>query len=57
MEIYAAVTTTDDEGRYSLCRLPQTASYIEIWSDGFQTRYQPVQVSGLLELDIEMKRK
>lgn len=56
-EIVAAVTTTDENGRYSLCRLPTTNGWITPWKPGYVTTGRPLTVSGLIELDLEVKRQ
>lgn len=56
-EIIAATTTTDEQGRYSLCRLPSIPLYVVPFKDGYELKYHPVQVGGLVKLDLEMTRK
>jgi hypothetical protein len=56
-ETVAAVTTTDENGRYSLCSLPTTNGWITPWKPGYITTSRPLTVSGIMELDLEVKRQ
>jgi len=56
-EIVAATTTTDEQGRYSLCRLPTTASYITPYLPGYAVTPKPVTVSGVMVMDFELVRQ
>ena len=54
-EIVAATTTTDELGRYSLCRLPSTNTFVTPVKAGYVTTPRSVSVSGVIEMDMEMK--
>lgn len=54
--IVAATTTTDAQGRYSLCRLPALTSDITAVKSGYSNAEKSVTVDGVRTLDIEMKR-
>jgi hypothetical protein len=56
-EIVAATTTTDELGRYSLCRLPSLASFVTLVKTGYVIAGKSVSVSGVTEMDLEMKRQ
>ena len=56
-EIVAATTTTDELGRYSLCRLPSFDSFVTPVKAGYVTTGRSVSVSGVTEMDIEIKRQ
>ena len=56
-EIVAATTTTDELGRYSFCRLPTLAGTVTPVKAGYVTAGRSVSVSGLVEMDMEMKRQ
>lgn len=56
-EIVAATTTTDEHGRYSLCRLPSWNSFVTPVKAGYITSSREVSVSGVMEMDIEMTRQ
>lgn len=49
-----ATTTTDERGRYSLCRLPFVTSVIVVQKDGYTTSYTPVDPLGRTERDVEL---
>ncbi|MEJ7759266.1 MAG: carboxypeptidase-like regulatory domain-containing protein [Gemmatimonadaceae bacterium] len=53
----AATTTTDALGRYSLCRLPTSPAWVTPFKTGYITTGRSVSVSGLIEMDMEMKRQ
>ncbi len=55
--IVAATTTTDAQGRYSLCRLPAVNSDITAVKSGYSFAEQTIIVDGVTTLDIEMKRQ
>jgi len=56
-EIVAATTTTDELGRYSLCRLPPFTPFVTPVKEGYVTTGRSVSVSGVTEMDLEMKRQ
>lgn len=56
-EVVAATTTTDQLGRYSLCRLPSLNSFVTPVKAGYITTGRAVSVSEVVQLDIEMKRQ
>ena len=56
-EIVAATTTTDENGRYSLCNLPSSNAWITPVKEGFVTTGRPVTVAGSIEMDMEVKRQ
>lgn len=56
MEVVAATTTTDQSGRYSLCRLP-FPSYVTPVKDGYVIAGKSVSITGVVQMDLEMKRQ
>ncbi len=59
-DVVAATTTTDELGRYSLCRLPSLSSFVTPVKAGYITAGTAVSVasgSGVTEMDIELKRQ
>lgn len=59
--LVAAITTTDDNGRYAVCNVtsgPFWAQRVDATKDGYQDNGQNVSVSGNAEVqvDIELKR-
>ena len=56
-EIVAATTMTDKLGRYSLCRLPTTGTYVTPVKTGYALKGTDVALSGVVTLDLEMTRK
>lgn len=56
MEMVVATTTTDALGRYSLCRLPATGA-VTVVKAGYITATRPVSISGVVHMDVEMKRE
>ncbi|MGI8619238.1 MAG: carboxypeptidase-like regulatory domain-containing protein [Gemmatimonadaceae bacterium] len=54
-EMVVATTTTDALGRYSLCGLPATGA-VTITKGGYITATRPVSISGVIRMDVEMKR-
>ena len=55
-ETVAATTTTDELGRYSLCRLPGNG-WVTPVKAGYVTTARSVSASGVTQLDMEMKRQ
>ena len=55
-ETVAATTTTDELGRYSLCRLPGNGGVTPV-KTGYVTTGRSVSASGVTQLDMEMKRQ
>lgn len=58
-EVVAATTTTDERGRYSLCRLPdfEESGYVTPVKPGYVITGRSVTVSGVVELDMEVKKQ
>jgi hypothetical protein len=56
-EIIAATTTTDEEGRYSLCNLPTMTPFITPYKAGYAVTPRPVAVSGVMAMDLELIRQ
>ncbi len=56
-DVVAAKTTTDELGRYSLCRLPVSASFVTPVRAGYVTTGRSVTVSGVMQMDLEMRRQ
>lgn len=60
MDLVAATTTSDKDGRYAICNLPAFWSVQDftVTADGYEKWYKGVSVSGagIIELDIELKR-
>jgi hypothetical protein len=56
-EIVAATTMTDEQGRYSVCRLPTTGTYVTPVKEGYVLKGTDVALSGVVTLDLEMSRK
>ncbi|MEO5588411.1 MAG: carboxypeptidase-like regulatory domain-containing protein [Gemmatimonadaceae bacterium] len=52
-----ASTTSDESGRYSLCRLPAGSMTISAFRDGYYFRESAVSVAGMMELNIELTRR
>lgn len=59
MDLVAATTTTNEQGRYTLCRLPALSSVQAVTpvKAGYVTRATTVSVSGVTQLDLEMERQ
>ncbi|HEX6252471.1 MAG TPA: carboxypeptidase regulatory-like domain-containing protein [Gemmatimonadaceae bacterium] len=59
MDLVAATTTTDEQGRYTLCRLPALSPLQAVTpvKAGYVTRTSTVSVSGVTRLDLEMERQ
>ena len=56
-EIVTATTTTDAEGRYSVCRLPSTGTFVTPFLPGYQVKATEVVLGdGVIHLDLEMRR-
>jgi hypothetical protein len=56
-EIIAATTTTDEQGRYSLCSLPTMTPFITPHKPGYVLTPRAVTVSGVKELDLELVKQ
>ena len=54
IEVGVATTTTDEQGRYSLCRLPTSSSLLTPYKPGYAGMYKVVSVAGLMEIDLEI---
>lgn len=59
MDLVAATTTTDEQGRYTLCRLPALSPFQAVTpvKAGYITQATTVSVSGVTQLDLEMERQ
>lgn len=58
-DLVAATTTTDEQGRYTLCRLPALSAFQVVTpvKTGYLTRTTIVSVLGVMQLDLEMKKQ
>lgn len=56
-EIVAATTMTDEQGRYSLCRLPTTGTYVTPVKKGYVLKGTDVALAGVMTIDLEMTRQ
>ena len=57
MDMIVATATTDELGRYSMCRLPTSDALVWATKGGYVLTERPVTVSGVMQMDIEMKRQ
>lgn len=56
--VVAATTTTDQSGRYSLCRLPSLGSFVTPVKQGYLIAGRSVSITGgVIQLDLEMRRQ
>ena len=53
-ETVVATTTTDDQGRYSLCRLPDMFSAISAWKHGYRFKQHWMWFTDVNTMDLEV---
>jgi hypothetical protein len=56
IEVYTATTTTDEQGRYSVCRLPGITSFASVYKDGYAPAYKQLPGSGVTVMDFNLAR-
>ena len=56
-EIVAATTTTDENGRYSLCSLPTGKAVLTPVKTGYVVTGHPITMNESMKIDLEVKRQ